>query len=93
MLYETIVRDSMQRIEESEGIERRGLVLATLMKLKSGSHELAHLLPPVTSSVVTAVKANAPRPRQLPGTRTRTKLCGLPVRLDKTRILDPARSI
>jgi len=33
-LYEAVVRDSLKRIEESEGIERRGIVLATLMKLK-----------------------------------------------------------
>ncbi|HBY95514.1 MAG TPA: helicase [Chloroflexi bacterium] len=33
-LYEAVVRDSMQQIEESEGIQRRGLVLSTLLKLK-----------------------------------------------------------
>ena len=33
-LYEAVVRDSMRQIAESEGIERRGIVLATLMKLK-----------------------------------------------------------
>ncbi len=33
-LYEAVVRDSIQRIEQAEGIERRGIVLATLLKLK-----------------------------------------------------------
>lgn len=33
-LYEAEVAEMMERIEESEGIERKGLVLATLMKLK-----------------------------------------------------------
>jgi SNF2 family DNA or RNA helicase len=33
-LYEAIVRDALQEVEEAEGIRRRGLVLATLTKLK-----------------------------------------------------------
>ncbi len=33
-LYEAVVRDSLKQIEESEGIQRRGIVLATLLKLK-----------------------------------------------------------
>jgi len=33
-LYEAVVTDMMEKIENSEGIERRGLVLATIMKLK-----------------------------------------------------------
>ena len=33
-LYEAVVRDSLREIEESEGIQRRGMVLATLTKLK-----------------------------------------------------------
>ena len=33
-LYEAVVAEMMERIEASEGIERKGLVLATLMKLK-----------------------------------------------------------
>lgn len=33
-LYEAEVAEMMERIEESEGIERKGLVLATLLKLK-----------------------------------------------------------
>ncbi len=43
-LYEAVVRDSMKRIEESEGIERRGLVLATLMKLKQVCNHPAQFL-------------------------------------------------
>jgi non-specific serine/threonine protein kinase len=33
-LYQAVVRDMLARIEQSEGIERRGLVLATMTKLK-----------------------------------------------------------
>ena len=33
-LYEAVVKDMMAKIEEAEGIERKGLVLSTLMKLK-----------------------------------------------------------
>jgi SNF2 family DNA or RNA helicase len=33
-LYEAVVKEMMEKIESSEGIERRGLVLATLLKLK-----------------------------------------------------------
>ncbi|MFQ5794409.1 MAG: SNF2-related protein [Candidatus Bipolaricaulia bacterium] len=33
-LYEAVVQEMLEKIEESEGIERKGLVLATLMKLK-----------------------------------------------------------
>ncbi len=43
-LYEAVVRDSIQRIEDSEGIERRGIVLATLMKLKQVCNHPAQFL-------------------------------------------------
>ncbi|MBI3980080.1 MAG: helicase [Chloroflexi bacterium] len=33
-LYEAVVQDSIRQIEESEGVQRRGLILATLTKLK-----------------------------------------------------------
>jgi len=33
-LYEAVVQDMLERIEESEGIERKGMVLAALSKLK-----------------------------------------------------------
>ncbi len=33
-LYEAVVKEMLEKIENSEGIERRGLILATLMKLK-----------------------------------------------------------
>ncbi len=33
-LYEAVVKEMMEKIEESEGIERKGLVLSTLLKLK-----------------------------------------------------------
>ena len=43
-LYQAIVDDMMARIEASDGIERRGLVLATMTKLKQVCNHPAHLL-------------------------------------------------
>jgi SNF2 family DNA or RNA helicase len=43
-LYEAVVRDSLRQIEESEGIRRRGLVLATMLKLKQVCNHPAHFL-------------------------------------------------
>ena len=44
-LYEATVTDMLARIESAdEGIERRGLVLATLAKLKQVCNHPAHLL-------------------------------------------------
>ena len=43
-LYQAVVEDMLARIEESEGIERRGLVLATMMKLKQVCNHPAHFL-------------------------------------------------
>src|SRR5690606_9422945 len=43
-LYQAVVDDMLGRIDGSEGIERRGLVLATMAKLKQVCHHPAHLL-------------------------------------------------
>jgi non-specific serine/threonine protein kinase len=43
-LYQAVVTDMMRKIEESEGIERRGLVLATMTKLKQVCNHPANLL-------------------------------------------------
>lgn len=43
-LYKAVAQDSIKRIEESEGIERRGIVLATLMKLKQVRNHPAQFL-------------------------------------------------
>jgi len=43
-LYQAVVTDMMARIERSDGIERRGLVLATMTKLKQVCNHPAHLL-------------------------------------------------
>src|SRR5690606_24445270 len=43
-LYQAVVQDMMARIETSEGIERRGLVLATMTRLKQVCNHPAHLL-------------------------------------------------
>jgi SNF2 family DNA or RNA helicase len=43
-LYEAVVKDAQEAIEKAEGIERKGLVLATLMKLKQVCNHPAQLL-------------------------------------------------
>jgi non-specific serine/threonine protein kinase len=43
-LYQAVVDDMMAKIEQSEGIERRGLVLATMTKLKQVCNHPAQLL-------------------------------------------------
>jgi len=43
-LYEAVVQDTLQKVESSEGIERRGLVLSMLMKLKQVCNHPAHFL-------------------------------------------------
>jgi non-specific serine/threonine protein kinase len=43
-LYQAVVSDMMAKIEQSEGIERRGLVLATMTKLKQVCNHPAQLL-------------------------------------------------
>ncbi len=43
-LYQAVVDDMLARIDESEGIERRGLVLATMSKLKQVCNHPAQLL-------------------------------------------------
>jgi SNF2 family DNA or RNA helicase len=43
-LYEAVARDALHKIETSEGIERRGIVLATLLKLKQVCNHPAQFL-------------------------------------------------
>jgi len=43
-LYEAVLKDMMAQIEDSEGMERRGLVLSTLMKLKQVCNHPAQFL-------------------------------------------------
>jgi len=43
-LYQAVVDDMLARIDAAEGIERRGLVLATMMKLKQVCNHPAHFL-------------------------------------------------
>jgi SNF2 family DNA or RNA helicase len=43
-LYEAVVSETMGRIDESEGIERKGLVLSTIMKLKQVCNHPAQFL-------------------------------------------------
>ncbi|MEU6791577.1 DEAD/DEAH box helicase [Nonomuraea wenchangensis] len=43
-LYQAVVDDMLAKIDDSEGMERRGLVLATMAKLKQVCNHPAHLL-------------------------------------------------
>jgi SNF2 family DNA or RNA helicase len=43
-LYQAVLRDSMRQVEEAEGIERRGLILAMIAKLKQTCDHPALLL-------------------------------------------------
>jgi SNF2 family DNA or RNA helicase len=43
-LYQAVVDDMLARVDRSEGIERRGLVLATMLKLKQVCNHPAQLL-------------------------------------------------
>lgn len=43
-LYQAVVDDMLERIENSEGMERRGLVLSTILKLKQVCNHPAHFL-------------------------------------------------
>jgi len=43
-LYQAVVQDMLDRIEASQGIERRGLILATLAKLKQVCNHPAHFM-------------------------------------------------
>jgi SNF2 family DNA or RNA helicase len=43
-LYEAVVRDSLRQIAEAEGMQRRGLVLATLLRLKQVCNHPAQYL-------------------------------------------------
>jgi len=43
-LYEAVVKEMLEKIEGSEGIERKGLVLSTLLKLKQVCNHPAHFL-------------------------------------------------
>jgi SNF2 family DNA or RNA helicase len=43
-LYQAVTDDMLERIERSEGMERRGLVLSTMLKLKQVCNHPAHFL-------------------------------------------------
>jgi SNF2 family DNA or RNA helicase len=43
-LYEAVVKDMLEKIEDSEGIERKGLVLSTILRLKQVCNHPAQLL-------------------------------------------------
>jgi hypothetical protein len=43
-LYQAVVDDMLEKIDNSEGMERRGLVLATMTKLKQVCNHPAHML-------------------------------------------------
>jgi SNF2 family DNA or RNA helicase len=43
-LYQAMVRDSLRQIEAAEGIQRRGIILATLLRFKQVCNHPAHFL-------------------------------------------------
>jgi SNF2 family DNA or RNA helicase len=43
-LYEAVVKETMDSLDETEGIQRKGLVLATLLRLKQVCNHPAHFL-------------------------------------------------
>ena len=43
-LYEAVVKETMEKLDETEGIQRKGLVLATLSKLKQVCNHPAQFL-------------------------------------------------
>jgi SNF2 family DNA or RNA helicase len=43
-LYEAVVKETMDSLDETEGIQRKGVVLATLLKLKQVCNHPAHFL-------------------------------------------------
>jgi len=43
-LYEAVVKETMEALDETEGIQRKGVVLATLLKLKQVCNHPAHFL-------------------------------------------------
>src|SRR5437762_11413388 len=43
-LYEAVVKEMIEKIEQAEGIERKGLVLSTLLKLKQICNHPAHFM-------------------------------------------------
>jgi SNF2 family DNA or RNA helicase len=43
-LYEAVVKEMLEQIEDSEGIQRKGLILSTLLKLKQVCNHPAHFV-------------------------------------------------
>ncbi|WP_213974628.1 DEAD/DEAH box helicase [Tepidanaerobacter acetatoxydans] len=43
-LYEAVVKDTLEKLDDAEGIERRGLILTTLIKLKQICNHPTHFL-------------------------------------------------
>ncbi len=68
-LYEAVVRDSLRQIEESEGIQRRGLILATLTRLKQVCNHPALFLHDKSALVGAASAASGPRGGRGAGSR------------------------
>jgi len=58
-LYQTVVSDMLSAAERAEGIQRRGLVLAGLIKLKQVCNHPAHFLKEMADGVNSPAAANA----------------------------------
>jgi SNF2 family DNA or RNA helicase len=64
-LYEAVVKDSMEQVAEADGIERRGLVLSMLMKLKQICNHPAQFLHQIDETYQPETNGNAERSGKL----------------------------
>ncbi len=64
-LYESVVQEAMQQVEEADGIQRKGLVLSMLMKLKQICNHPAQFLHQVGEGQLLAVEKEAARSGKL----------------------------
>ena len=63
-LYEAVVQEAMTEVEQAEGIDRRGQVLAMLMKLKQVCNHPAHFLHQAGSTAACRSMSSRPAQRQ-----------------------------
>ncbi len=64
-LYEAVVKNSMEQVDEAEGIERRGLVLSMLMKLKQICNHPAQFLHQIDEAYQPETNSHAERSGKL----------------------------
>lgn len=79
-LYQAVVADMLDRIATTSGIERRGLVLATMTKLKQVCNHPAQFLRDRVSGVTPPDAGSAGTARAPPGPRCRCSRASHPLR-------------